>query len=79
VSISYTTQTVGTVRLVTFSQTVTNAQYSVTQYNLIVLLAVSSSTLHKRYTDRLLLYRQRFDFTEYTAFQNYTQRQGLKL
>ena len=42
VSISYTTQTVGTVRSVTFSQTVTNALSSVTQCNLIVLWAVSS-------------------------------------
>ena len=42
VSISYTTQTVRTVRSVTFSQTVTNALSSVTQWNLIVLWAVSS-------------------------------------
>ena len=42
VSMSYTTQTVGTVRTVTFSQTVTNALSSVTQCNLIVLWAVSS-------------------------------------
>jgi len=79
VSISYTTSAVGTLRSVTFSQTVTKAQSSVTQYNITVLLAVSSSTVHKRYTDRLLLYRQGFDFTKYTAFQKYTQRQGLKL
>jgi hypothetical protein len=35
--------------------------------------------VHKRYTDPLRLYRQGFDITEYTNFQNYTPRQGLKL
>ena len=35
--------------------------------------------VHKRYRDRLWLYRQCSDVTEYTAFLNYTQRQGLKL
>ena len=35
--------------------------------------------VHKRYTDRLWLYRHGFDITEYTAFQIYTLRQGLKL
>jgi hypothetical protein len=35
--------------------------------------------LHKRYTDRQRLYGHCFDNTEYTAFQNCTQRQGLKL
>jgi hypothetical protein len=35
--------------------------------------------LHKRYRDRLRLYRRGFDITEYTAFQKYAQRQGLKL
>ena len=28
--------------------------------------------VHKPYTDPLRLYRQGFDITEYTAFQNYT-------
>ena len=42
VSISYSTQTVGTVRSVIFSQTVTHALSSVTQCNLIVLWVVSS-------------------------------------
>ena len=32
----------------------------------------------KRYRDRLWLYRQGSDVTEYTAFLNYTQRQGLE-
>jgi hypothetical protein len=35
--------------------------------------------VHKRYTDPLWLYRHRFDITEFTAFQNYTAWQGLKL
>ena len=35
--------------------------------------------VHKRYRDRLWLYRQGSDVTEYTAFLNYTLRQGLKL
>jgi hypothetical protein len=33
----------------------------------------------KRYRDPLWLYRQGSDVTEYTAFLNYTQRQGLEL
>jgi hypothetical protein len=33
----------------------------------------------KRYRDPLRLYRRGFDFTEYTAFPNYTPRQCLKL
>ena len=35
--------------------------------------------VHRRYTDPLRLYRHGFDITEYTAFPNYTHRQGLKL
>jgi hypothetical protein len=35
--------------------------------------------VHERYRDPQWLYRHGFDITEFTAFQNYTHRQRLKL
>jgi hypothetical protein len=54
---------------------------SSTGFSLILLCCELCQTVqvHRRYTDRLRLYRQGFDITECTAFQNYTQRQRLKL
>jgi hypothetical protein len=84
VSISYTTQTVGTDRSVTFSQTVTNTHvfnYSVHVFSAILLCCelCQAVQVHRRHTDPLPLYCHCIDITEYTAFQNYTHRQDLKL